>query len=81
MKHQKGKYNTLKVVHDQRKRQCKIVGSNSTDKLDRALGPNLVTRQEVTFRLNLVNVINDKPRVSGMLLYSGLKVALGQPSA
>ena len=42
---------------------------------------NLVTRQEVTFWLNLVNVINDQPRVSGMPLYSGLKVALGQPSA
>ena len=67
MKHQKGRYDNLKVVHDQRRWQCKFSGSNSTDTLGRAPGPNLVTRQEVTSRLNLVNAINDEPRVSGDL--------------
>ena len=65
MKHKKGRYTTLKVVHDQQRRQCKVRGSIPTDTLGRAPVPNLVARQEVTFRSNLVNAINDEPRVSG----------------
>ena len=65
MKQQKGRYTTLKVVHDQRRRLCKVPGSNLTDTLGRAPGSNLVTKHEMTFRSNLVNTINDGPHVSG----------------